>query len=301
MKKVALVIDNSAQMSNEDIQKANVKKVVPISFIINGEEYYENGNMTYQQFYEFLKDKSLNISTCQPSVETVKEVWREVLKDNDEIVYIVLSSGLSEACNVATNASHQEEFEGRVFVVNNQAVSYMNKFAMFEAAELIKQGKTAKEIKKYLEDKKTEAGIYIAVDTLKYLKKGGRVTPAAAAIGTLLNIKPVLQIHGGKLDSYAKVMSMKQAKNKMVAALKKEIEERFPEEMQQGKVCISIAHAYEDLNSSELVEFKEEMKKEFPNLPFFVMDPLPLFIACHTGPKALGVGFAVDRIGILNK
>ena len=301
MKKVALVVDNSAAMSEQDLVKANVKAVVPISFIINGEEYYEGKNMTYGQFYEFLKDKNTNVSTSQPSGEFVRETWREVLKENDEIVYVILSSGLSEACNTAINASHEEEFEGRVFVVNNQRVSYMNKMAMFEAAKLIEQGKSAKEIKQYLEDTKMDVGAYIAVDTLKYLKKGGRITPTAAAIGTLLNIKPILQLHGGKLDSFAKVMSMKQAKSKLIAAVRKEAEERFPEELKQGKVSVSVAHTFEDLDSQELKDFVEEVKAAFPEMSFFVCDPLPLFIACHTGPKALAVGFAVDKLGVVEK
>lgn len=301
MKKVALVIDNSAAMSEEDLVKANVKAVVPISFIINGEEYYEGKNMTYTQFYEFLKDKNASVSTSQPSGEFVKETWREVLKEHDEIVYVILSSGLSEACNTALNASHEEEFEGRVFVVNNQRVSYMNKMAMFEAAKLIEQGKSGKEIKQYLEDTKGEVGAYIAVDTLKYLKKGGRITPTAAAIGTLLNIKPILQLHNGKLDSFAKVMSMKQAKTKLMAAIRKEAEDRFPEELKQGKVTVSVAHTFEDLNSQELKDFVEEVKAAFPEMPFFVCDPLPLFIACHTGPKALAIGFAVDKLGVIAK
>ena len=300
MKKVALVIDNSAAMTEEDIKKANVKKVVPISFIINGEEYYEGVNMSQKDFFEFLKDKNTSVSTSQPSIEFVKEAWREVLKDHDEIVYILLSSGLSEACNSALNASHLDEFEGKVFVVNNQGVSYMNKVVMYTAAKLIEQGKSGKEIKTYLEERRSENGAYIAVDTLKYLKKGGRITPAAAAIGTLLNIKPILQLHGGKLDSYAKVMSTKQARSKLLSAIRKEMEERFPEEMKNGQLNLSIAHSFEDPNAPELLEFKQEVLKEFEGIPFFVMDPLPLFIVCHTGPKAVAVGFAIDRIGAIN-
>ncbi len=297
MKKVALVMDNSAGLTEEDVKKLNVAKIVPISFIVNEQEYYEGVNMSYSQFYEFLRDKKTNVSTSQPSIEMVKDAWREVLKKYDEIIYIILSSGLSESCNTAQNASHEPEFEGRVFVANNQAVSYSNKVAAYAAAALIKQGKSAKEIKDYLEKTKTESGIYIAVDTLRYLKKGGRVTPAAAAIGTLLNIKPILQIHGGKLDAYAKVMSMRQARSKMIAATKKEIDERFSEEAKQGLVTISIAHSMPDLNAKELKEFEAEVKQAFKNYPFFVCDPLPLFIVCHTGPNALAMGYSVDRIG----
>lgn len=299
MKKVALVVDNSGSLTKEEMEKIKVTRLIPISFIVNGEEFYEGENMSYDEFYTFLKDKKTDVSTCQPSVEIVKDAWRDILKEYDELVYILLSSGLSESCNTAINASHLDEFEGKVYVVNNQRVAYMNKMAMYEARYLIDQGKSGKEIKEYLEKTRSECGVYIAVDTLKYLKKGGRVTPAAAAIGTLLNIKPILQIHGGKLDAYAKPMSMKQARIKMINATRKEIEERFPEEAKQGKVYIGMAHSFADLGAHELADFKQEVLSAFPELPFFTFDPLPLFIVCHTGPGALAVGYCVDRMGII--
>ncbi len=300
-KKIALIVDNSANLTPEEMADLNIYKQVPISFIVNGEEYYENQNMTYEEFYKFLADKKTDVSTSQPSIEMVKSVWRETLKEYDELVYILLSSGLSEACNTAINASHEEEFEGKVFVPNNQRVAYMNKMAFYEARYLINQGKSGREIKDYLEKTKSDCGVYIAVDTLKYLKKGGRVTPAAAAIGTLLNIKPILQIHGGKLDAYAKVMSMKQARVKMIQATRKEIEEKFPEELKQGKVYIGMAHSMADKNAPEVNDFIAEVKNAFQDLPFFTCDPLPLFIVCHTGPGALAVGYCVDRLGIIKK
>lgn len=299
MKKVALVIDNSGSLTPEEMEKIHVTKLIPISFIVNGDEYYENVNMSYEEFYKYLADKKTDVSTSQPSIEMIKEEWRNVLKEYDELVYIILSSGLSESCNTAINASHTDEFEGKVFVVNNQRVAYMNKMAMFEARYMIDQGKSGKEIKDYLEKTRSECGVYIAVDTLRYLKKGGRVTPAAAAIGTLLNIKPILQIHGGKLDAYAKVMSMKQARAKMINATRKEIEERFPEEAKEGKVYIGMAHSNPNLDAQELKDFKEEVLKAFPDLPFFTFDPLPLFIVCHTGPNAMAIGYSVDRMGII--
>ena len=301
MKKVALVVDNSGSLTKEEMEKIHITKMIPISFIVNGEEYYENQNMTYEEFYKFLADKKTDVSTSQPSIEMIKEEWRGILKDYDEIVYIILSSGLSESCNTAINASHTDEFEGKVFVVNNQRVAYTNKMAMFEARYMIDNGKSGKEIKEYLEKTRSECGIYIAVDTLKYLKKGGRVTPAAAAIGTLLNIKPILQIHGGKLDAYAKVMSMKQARAKMISATRKEILERFPEEAKEGKVYIGMAHSNANLNAQELKDFREEVARAFPEYPFFTFDPLPLFIVCHTGPNAMAVGYGVDRMGIIKK
>lgn len=299
MKKIALVVDNSGSLTPEEIKKIRVTKMIPISFIVNGEEYYENQNMSYEEFYKFLADKKTDVSTSQPSIEMIKEEWRNILKDYDEIVYIILSGGLSESCNTAINASHTDEFEGRVFVVNNQRVAYTNKMAMFEARYMIDHGKSGKEIKDYLEKTRSECGIYIAVDTLKYLKKGGRVTPAAAAIGTLLNIKPILQIHGGKLDAYAKVMSMKQARAKMIAATQKEILEKFPEEAKEGKVYIGMAHSNPNLQAQELKDFREEVARAFPNYPFFTFDPLPLFIVCHTGPYAMSVGYCVNRMGII--
>ena len=298
MEKVALVIDNSGSLTDEEIKKLKIAKLVPISFVVNGEEYFENENLSYNDFYNFLQDKKTEVSTSQPSIEVVKNAWREVLKDYEELVYIILSSGLSEACNTAINASHEEEFEGRVFVVNNQRVAYMNKMSMFEARFLIDQGKSGKEIKDYLEKTKSECGVYIAVDTLRYLKKGGRVTPAAAAIGTLLNIKPILQIHGGKLDAYAKVMSMKSARAKMIQATKKEIEEKFPEELKQGKVYLGMAHSFQDLNATELDDFYNEVKSQL-DIPLFTFDPLPLFVVCHTGPGSLAVGYVVDRLGVV--
>ena len=297
--KIALVVDNSGSLTQEEMKKIGITKLIPISFIVNGEEYYEGENMTYEDFFKFLEDKKTDVSTSQPSIEMVKNEWRELLKSYDQIVYIILSSGLSEACNTAINASHDPEFEGRVFVPNNQRVAYMNKMAFIEARHLIDSGKSGKEIKEYLEKTKHECGVYIAVNTLKYLKKGGRVTPAAAAIGTLLNIKPILQIHGGKLDAYAKVMSMKQARAKMIAATRKEIEEKFPEEAKKGMVYIGMAHTMPELNSPELKEYIEEVKAAFSDYPFMSCDPLPLFITCHTGPGALGIGYCVDRLGIM--
>lgn len=299
MKKIALVVDNSGSLTKNEREKIDVAKVIPISFIVNGDEYYEDKNMSYKDFYNFLKDKNTDVSTSQPSIEMVKEEWRELLKEYNEIIYIVLSSGLSEACNAAINASREEEFAGRVFVPNNQRVAFLNKMQMFQARAMIDAGKSAREIKEYLEETKADTGVYIAVDTLKYLKKGGRVTPAAAAIGTLLNIKPILQIHGGKLDAYAKVMSMKQARAKMIAATRKEIEERFFEEAKQGKVYIGMAHSNPDLNAQEIKEFELEVKEAFKDYPFFTHDPLPLFIACHTGPNAMAVGYCVDKLGVI--
>jgi len=302
MKKVALVIDNSSGMPQEDINKLNVAKVIPISFMVNGEEYYENVNMSYSQFFEFLKDKNANVSTSQPSIETVKESWREVLTEYDEIIHLLLSSGLSEACNAAIHASEDEEFAGKVFVVDNGGVSFLNKIPMYKARYMINQGKSAKEIKDHLESVKKEADAYIAVDTLKYLKKGGRITPAAAAIGTLLSIKPILRVAGGggKLDASAKVISFKLAKSRIISTVRKQIEENYSEELKNGYIYIGIAHTMPELDCKELTDFVKEVKTAFSDCKFFCCDPLPLFVTCHTGPGALAAGFVVDRTGAID-
>lgn len=301
MAKVGLVVDDSGAFTLKDIEKVKACRFIHTPYIINGEIFEEGENMSREDFFAYLHDRNTQVSTSQPNIELVKDAWRETLKEFDELVYVCLSSGLSEGCNTAINASHLEEFEGKVFVANTQRISFMNKCSMYEASILIEQGKSAKEIKDILEQHRGETGAYIAVDTLKFLKKGGRITPAAAMIGSILNIKPILQVHGGKLDAYAKVLSMRQAKGKIIQATRKEIEDRFPEELKQGLVTVSIAHTYQDLEDEELVAFEKEVKEQFPEMKFFTRESLPLFVACHTGPKALAVGYVVDRLGVKEK
>lgn len=301
MAKVGLMVDDSGAFTDEDLKKAKVSKLIHTPYIINGEIYEEGENMSRNDFFAFLRNKNTQLSTSQPNIETIKDGWREMLKEFEQVVYVCLSSGLSEGCNTALNASHLEEFDGKVFVVNSQRISYMNKITMFEASILIDQGKTGKEIKEYLEQHRAEAGAYIAVDTLKYLKKGGRITPAVAMIGSILNIKPILQVHGGKLDAYSKVLSMRQAKAKIIQATRKEVEDRYPEELKQGLVTISIAHTFEDLDDKDLLNYKDEVVKACNDMKFYTTDSLPLFVACHTGPNALAVGYAIDRLGVREK
>lgn len=301
MKKVALVIDNSGSITKEEMKILGASKLVPLSFIINGEEFFEEKNMTYEEFYQYLSQKNTNLSTSQPSRESVIDAWREVLTKYDEIVHLPLSSGLSETCNTAISASRDPEFNGKVFVVDNQRVSFMYKIAAYEASNMIAEGKSAKEIKDYLEEHKGDCALYIAVDSLKHLKKGGRVTPAAAAIGTLLKIKPILSVHGGKLDAYAKALAMRQARKKMISATRKEYEERFPEELKQGKIKLAIIHSNPNKNAKEITDFENDIRREFPDFEIFAIDPLPLFITCHTGPHCLGMGFVVDNMDSFKK
>ena len=287
MAKVGIVTDNSCGLTAEEAQNLGIKMTY-IPFLIDGEEYSEDKNLTRELFYEKL-NSSASVSTSQPNQETVKQTWNEMLKEYDEIVYIPLSSGLSSSCQTAEFLSL--EYNGKVQVINNKRVSVTLKLAVLEAVQLAKEGKSAREIKQYLENTSLNSSIYIMVPTLKYLKKGGRVTAAAAAIGSLLSIKPVLQIQGEKLDAYAKVITVKQAKAKMINAIKKDIETRFNNIKPNQQLIISLAHTSTTMD--DINEFEKEVRQEFSQYKIMFKDPLPLAIACHIGTGALGITCSV--------
>ena len=286
MTKVAIVTDSNSGISineqNEDLF------VLPMPFIIDGEEYFEEVSLSQEDFYKKLTGNA-NISTSQPSPYAVTELWDKALKTHDEIVYIPMSSGLSESCNTAKSLA--KNYDNKVFVVNNQRISVTQKESVYEALELAKQGKSAKEIKDYLKQTKMDSSIYITVATLSYLKKGGRITPAAALLGSLFNIKPILQIHGGKLDAYAKVLSFGQAKVRMINAIKKDLETTFNEYYKNGEMVLEIAHTN---NFEEAEKLKQEVQRAFPDLTVTYVDQLSLSVACHIGPGSLAI--ATSRI-----
>ncbi len=277
MGKVAVVTDSNSGITQGKAKELGIR-VLPMPFFIDGELYLEDITLSQEQFYERLNNDS-DISTSQPSPGSVMDLWDEVLKEYDEIVYIPMSSGLSSSCETAISLS--QDYEGKVWVVDNQRISVTLKQSVLEAMKLVQAGKSAEEIKAILEDEKKESSIYITVDTLKYLKKGGRVTPAAAAIGTVLNLKPVLQIQGGKLDAFAKVRGWKQAKKTMLDAVEKDMSERF------GGQPVYIQAAYTS-SKEEAQMWKEEIMQRIPNAEVD-MDPLSLSVACHIGPGALAV------------
>ena len=287
MAKVGVVTDNSCGLTIEECRNLGIG-LTYIPFLINGEEYSEDRNLTKELFFEKL-NSSANVSTSQPSIQAVKDVWDEALKQYDEIVYLPLSSGLSSGYQSAEFSSL--EYNGKVQVVNNKRVSVTLKIAVLEALELTKTGKSAREIKQILEESANNSSIYIMVPTLKYLKKGGRITSAAAAIGSLLSIKPVLQIQGDKLDAYAKVLTIKQAKSKMINAIKKDIETRFDKIRSDQKVVISLAHTCQ--TPEEFEEFKTEVSQQLSDYAIKFTDHLPLAIACHIGPGALAIACSV--------
>lgn len=283
MKKVGILADNSCGISKQEAEKLGLK-LVYIPFIIEGDEFSEDKNLTRELFFEKL-DTAVSLSTSQPSIEVIKSVWDEALKEYDEIIYFPLSSGLSSTCQSCKNASL--DYNGKVEVVNNKRVSVTLKLSIYEAINMAKHGKTAFEIRQTLESESYNSSIYITVPTLKYLKKGGRITATAATIGQILSIKPILQIQGDKLDAYAKTLTIKQAKAKMISAIKKDIDTRFARPQKNKTVVISLSHSCLDFTEFEI--FKKEVEAEFPNYPILFDDPLPLCICCHIGKGALAV------------
>lgn len=238
MGKVAVVTDSNSGITQGQALAMGIF-VVPMPFNIGDKTYLEDIDLSQDQFYSMLGEGT-NISTSQPSPESVMHLWDEILKEYDEIVHIPMSSGLSGTCDTARILS--QEYDGRVVVVNNQRISVTLLQSVADAAALAKQGKAAAQIKEILERDKFESSIYIMVDTLKYLKKGGRITPAAAALGTLLRLKPVLQIQGGKLDAFAKARTIKQARTMMLDAMKKDLATRIGNSPAGEKCNLFIAH-----------------------------------------------------------
>ena len=277
MNKVAIVTDSNSGITQKMAEELGIC-VLPMPFYIDGELYYEDITLSQEEFYQKLEEDS-EITTSQPSPGDVMELWEELLEEYEEIVHIPMSSGLSSSCETAIMLSR--EFDGRVHVIDNQRISVTQRQSVLDAIEMADKGMSASEIEAVLLKEKLEASIYITVDTLKYLKKGGRITPAAAALGTVLNLKPVLQIQGAKLDSFAKARGWKSAKKTMLDAMEKDLNGRFA-----GKqVHLQAAYTCTD---EEADTWKKELEERFPGYEI-VMDRLSLSVSCHIGPGAMAV------------
>ena len=280
MSRVAIVTDSNSGITQSQAKELGIT-VMPMPFFIDNETYYEDIDLTQEDFYQKLTEDA-SISTSMPLVGNVTDTWDDLLQEYDEIVHIPMSSGLSGSCETAMMLA--QDYDNRVFVVNNQSISVTQRQSVLDAMELAKRGYGAEQIKEILEREKMESSIYIMVDTLYYLKKGGRITPAAAALGTLLKLKPVLQIQGEKLDSFAKARTVKQAKNIMIEAMKNDFNQRFNDP--EGKnMHLEMAYSY-DLGAAEA--FRKEVEAEFPGMEI-VMNPLSLSVSCHIGPGALAI------------
>jgi len=278
--KVAVLTDSNSGVTQAEAKELGIY-VLPMPFFINNETYYEDIDLSQEQFYKKLVD-GVDISTSMPMVGSVTDMWDNLLKEYDEIVYIPMSSGLSSSSETAYMLS--QDYDGKVQVVNNQRISVTLRYSVMDALELTNAGKSALEIREQLESVKLKSSIYIMVDTLTYLKKGGRITPAAAALGTLLRLKPVLQIQGEKLDAFAKARTVKQAKSLMIEAMKKDFRDRFGcDEGTKMNLAIAYTKDYE-----QALIFKEEVQEAFPENEILV-NPLSLSVSCHIGPGALAL------------
>ena len=282
MARIAIVTDSNSGITQAEGKKLGVY-VLPMPFDIDGQPYFEDINLTQEQFYEKLTGDA-DVSTSQPSPDAVMSLWDDLLKNKgyDEIVHIPMSSGLSSSC--ATAMMLAQDYDGKVQVVDNQRISVTMKLSVLDAMKMAEGGLSAAEIKRILEEQKFNSSIYIMVDTLKYLKKGGRITPAAAALGPLLRLKPVLQIQGEKLDAFAKARTVKQAKRIMLDAIHKDIETRMGGEANMDNLHIAAAYT----PGEGVEQWLEEIRREFPDKEIIV-DPLSLSISCHIGPGALAV------------
>ena len=286
MSKVAVLTDSNSGITQSEGKEMGIR-VVPMPFRIEGVDYFEDINLTQEEFYTKLKEGG-DISTSQPSPQDVLDTWDELLKEYDEIVYIPMSSGLSSSCQTAIMLA--DDYDGKVQVVNNQRISVTQKTSVRDAMFMAEKGYSAKEIKERLEAEKFNSSIYITLDTLYYLKKGGRITPAAAAIGTLLKIKPVLQIQGEKLDEFAKARTLAQAKQLMINAIKADREGRISDNGKY-KTVIQIAHS-DNLGAAKVLA--GELKDVFPDVDEIEINALSLSVSCHIGPGALAI--AISRV-----
>lgn len=279
MKSIAIVTDSNCGMSPTQVKDLGIY-MLPMPFFIDDKEYLEDIDMNQSEFFQHLEQNpSCRVSTSQPTPESVTTLWDKLLKDYDEIVHIPMSSGLSSSMQTARMLA--EDYDGRVRVVNNQRISGTLRYSAIEAIQQAKNGLSADEIGTWLEKNRFDSSIYITVATLKYLKQGGRITPAAAALGTMLRLKPVLQIQGEKLDAFSKARTMTQAKSTMTKAIKDDIADRFGE-----KINLDVIHSH-NLEAAE--EFRKEVLTTFPNIGEINIFPLSLSVSCHIGPGSLAL------------
>lgn len=282
MGNVAIVTDSNSGISQAEGKELGIY-VIPMPFLVDGKLYFEDVDMNKEQFYHFLENDA-DLSTSQPSPGDVMDLWDKLLKEYDEIVHIPMSSGLSASCSTAMGLAR--DYDGKVQVADNQRISVTMQQSVMDAKHLAAAGKSAAQIKEILEKEALESSIYLMVDTLKYLKKGGRITPAAALLGSALNLKPILQIQGDKLDAYKKVRGVKAAKKNMLEAMKKDVEGRFSDYVTKGQLKLHVAYTTDEETAKQ---WKEEVQNMFPDIAITRMDPLSFSVTCHTGPGVLAI------------
>lgn len=291
MGNVAIVTDSNSGISQAEGKELGIY-VIPMPFLVDGKLYFEDVDMNKEQFYHFLENDA-DLSTSQPSPGDVMDLWDKLLKEYDEIVHIPMSSGLSASCSTAMGLAR--DYDGKVQVVDNQRISVTMQQSVMDAKHLVAAGKSAAQIKEILEKEALESSIYLMVDTLKYLKKGGRITPSAALLGSALNLKPILQIQGDKLDAYKKVRGVKAAKKNMLEAMKKDVEGRFSDYVTKGQLKLHVAYTTDEETARQ---WKEEVQSVFPDIAISRMDPLSFSVTCHTGPGVLAIAASHVLYGV---
>jgi len=289
MDKIRVITDSNSGILQSEAKKLGIV-VIPMPFVVDGEEYLEEISLSQEEFYEKLKNDA-NVTTSQPSQIYLEELWDNELKKYDKLIYIPMSSGLSATCHNASN--YAKKYDGKVLVVDNNRISVNQKETVFQALDLIKEGRSAEEIKSYLENEKEKVSIYITMGVLKYLKKGGRISATAAALGAMLNVKPILYSNGGAFEKFAMVLSLAQARKKMLAQAIKDLETKFKEDYEAGNMMVSIAHTQ---NEKEAERFKTEILTAMPKVKFGYINPLSLSVACHIGPGALAISLCKTGI-----
>lgn len=281
--KVAIMTDSNSGITQSQAKELGVF-VIPMPFTIDQKEFEEDINLTQEEFYDKLMNDA-EVFTSQPAVGEVTKYFDNILKEYDQIVHIPMSSGLSGSCQTALMLADEEEYRGKVFVVDSQRISVPLKYDVLDALELSKQGKTGQEIHDILMENKMKQTIYITLNTLEYLKKGGRITPAAATLGGLLKIKPILTIQGEKLDSFQKTRTMVKARQMMIDAVKKDIKERIDSSEDMSNTRVMIAYTYD---REQALDFKKQVEEAFPNHEI-LCEPLSLSVSCHIGPHSLAI------------
>lgn len=287
--KTAICTDGNSGFTRAEAEKLGIT-IIPTPIIIDGEIYLEDISLTQDLFYEKLTGNS-QISTSQPSPDSLIEYWDKLLEEYDEVVYIPISSGLAAAYDTAYQLTQTEaKYKGKVFAIDNHRVSVTQKQSLLDALKMAKEGKTGKEIAEWLTATGMKSSIYIMVDTLTYLRKGGRLNPAVAFVGNLLKVKPVLQNHGYKFDQFMKSRKVSEAKAAMLTAMRKDLETQFKDEYEAGKMTLQVAHTK---NLDAAMKFKAEIEEAFPNVEFTFVDSLSLSVSCHIGPGALAIACSI--------
>jgi DegV family protein with EDD domain len=284
MIKTGIVTDSHSGIGRTEADELNIR-VLPMPFYFDDVCYFENVTMNHDEFFAKLKGGS-DAKTSQPSIESIKNIWNEALKEFEEIVYIPISSGLSGACMTAMAMAQEDEYEGKVFVVDNGRVSTPMHRSVLDAVELVNKGYSAAKVKEILEKNREKMIIYVAVDSLEYLKRGGRISGSTAVIGNLLNIKPILKFDVGLLDVYKKSRGFNKAKKEMIDAMKEELNTRFKAEYESGQVHLLAASSSSEEDTAAWVA---EIKENFPDMEV-MCDNLSFGVACHIGPGGLGIG-----------